>query len=147
MAGLIDQLAPEYARGGIPAFAPGAKYYHGMDYLLYKCESGSYRADRVDAFLTVLWHPTEDWLVGVKLKGWRFFFNQMKDAMGFEDADFFPLIKAIEFALAEEFARQIMDDHDAVPPTERYRRAERYSRAILLVGDANVRTSEWAEAA
>lgn len=147
MVGLIDQLAPEYLGDKIPLFVAGARYYANMDYLVYKKEAGAYRADRVDAFLTVLWHPHEDRLIGVKLKGWRYFFNHLKEALNLEDSDFFPLVNALEYALAEEYVLSIMKNHDAILPSERYRRAKRYIAAVRLIDDVSVPTDEWALAA
>jgi hypothetical protein len=53
-------------------FTPIATYYQTMDYLLYLKEDVSYRADRVDKLLTLLWHPHEENLVGIQLKGFRY---------------------------------------------------------------------------
>lgn len=145
MAGLLDQIAPEFVGNNTP-FAPGARYYADLDYLLYMREPHSYRADRVDDFLTVLWHPDADRLVGVKFKGWRLVFDQVKEKLGWKDEGFFPLIKALEFALAEVCPAH-MDRYKGITPTERYRKIECYSMAIRLVNDAKVSVREWADAA
>ena len=52
-------------------FIPISKYYWTMDLLLYLKEDVSYRADRVDRLLTLLWHPYDDELVGIQIKGFR----------------------------------------------------------------------------
>jgi hypothetical protein len=54
---------------GNAGFSPKACYHRSMDFLIYLNEDCSYRADRVDQFLTLLWHPHEERLVGIKLKG------------------------------------------------------------------------------
>lgn len=146
MTGLLDQIAPEFVGNKVPEFVPGARYYADLDYLLYMQECRSYRADRVDDFLTVLWHPDEDRLIGVKFKGWRLMFDELKEKMGWEDEDFFPLVKALEYGLVEAIARYI-EKYQGVPPSERYRKAALYSKAIRLVNEATVPVREWAEAA
>ena len=62
-------------------FRPVARYYPPMDFLLYLKEDCSYRADRVDQFLTLLWHPYKDELVGIKLKGIRFIYEKNKERL------------------------------------------------------------------
>jgi hypothetical protein len=146
MTGLLDKIAPEFVGDNVPRFVAGARYYADMDYLLYMQEPCSYRADRVDEFLTVLWHPDDDRLVGVKLKGWLFIFNELREKMGWDDEDFFPLVKALEFGLAEVLARYV-NNYQGATPSERYRRVEQYSRAIRLVDNAKVHVREWAQAA
>lgn len=147
MASFIEQLAPEFAGGEIPAFAPGVKYYPNMDYLIYKQEAGSYRADRVDAFLTVLWHPTEDRLIGVKLKSWRLLLQKVAAAFDLKPEFEFPLVKALEFALAEEFAKEVMTNFDGRSPSERYRRAQLYSEAIHMTYPVRVSKRDWLQIA
>lgn len=147
MTGLLEQLAPEYAGGNVPKFVAGAKYDADMDFLLYLQEPLSYRADRVDAFLTLLWHPRDDRMIGVKLKGWRLMFGEMKEKLGLQESAFFPLVDALEFALAEVFATEIMDKVQAIPPSERYKRAKAYSDAIQFISHVRVPTREWAQAA
>ena len=71
-----------------------------MDFLLYLREDCSYRADRVDPFLTVLYHPYEDRIVGIKLKGFRFLFDQFRKIVEHLDNEhFLPLVKFVEIAL------------------------------------------------
>ena len=87
-------------------FEPTAKYYHAMDFLLYLREDCSYVADRVDPFLTVLYHPhARSQIVGIKLKGFRFLFDQLrKVADDLNDTDFLPVVKFIEMALVAGMA-------------------------------------------
>lgn len=49
-------------------FKPCVGYYSAMNLILYLNEDCSYRAQYVDSFLEVLWHPYEDKIVGIKLK-------------------------------------------------------------------------------
>jgi hypothetical protein len=89
-------------------FSPVARYYPGMDFLLYLNQDCSYRADRVDPFLTVLWHPYEDRLVGVKLKGFRFLFDRIKSVLDLKEDHFVLVVKAIEIALVGGVAEAMM---------------------------------------
>lgn len=147
MTGLLEQIAPEYAGGKVPKFVAGAKYDADLDMLLYLQEPVSFRADRVDAFLTLLWHPRDDRMVGVKLKGWRKVFGEMKVLLDLKEEAFFPLVKALEFGLAEVFAKALMSNFETTPPSERYKRAKAYSDAIQLISHVTVPTREWAQAA
>ena len=147
MTGILEQIAPEYGGGNVPKFVAGAKYDADMDFLLYLQEPLSFRADRVDAFLTILWHPRDDRMIGLKLKGWRMMFNEMKKTVDWKDEEFFPLVKALEFALSEVFAKAIMDNIQKTPPSERYKRAKAYSDAIQFISHVNVPTRELARAA
>lgn len=80
-------------------FAPVARYYSAMDLMLYVSEDCSYRASRIDAFLTVLLHPQDDRVVGIKLKGVRFLFERVKAILGLSDSEFLPLVRVLEVAL------------------------------------------------
>src|SRR3954469_24361559 len=118
MTGLLEQIAPEYAGGIAPKFVAGAKYDPDMDMLVYQQEPYSFRADRVDGFLTILWHSREDRIIGVKLKGWRKAFTTMKEVLEWKEETFFPLVRALEFGLAEIFAKALMANFETTPPSE-----------------------------
>jgi len=103
-------------------FTPVARYYSGMDFVLYLNKDCSYRADRVDEFLTLLWHPTEDNLVGVKLKGFRCLFQAIKKVLDFKETDFVPLVKALELAMFGGLASRIALTKDVnLPPEELFK--------------------------
>jgi len=75
-----------------------------MDCVIYLQQDLAYRADRVDGFLTLLWHPDCSELIGVKIKGFRWLFKRWQALCQGEestvpDAAFVPLMKAIELAL------------------------------------------------
>ena len=55
---------------GVPfkVFEACACYYEPMDFILYLQEDVPYRADRIDYFLTLLWHPYEPHAIGIKPK-------------------------------------------------------------------------------
>jgi hypothetical protein len=89
-------------RGNSPVpqgdFLPVARYYKEMDLILYLTEDCSYVADRLSAFLTILWHPYEKRLVGVKIKGCRFIFEQLKELLNLRETDFMPFVKVLRTA-------------------------------------------------
>lgn len=104
MTTALAQLVPQFGPEGIPDFRACARYYPGMDFLLYLQEDSSFRADRVDRFLTLLWHPQEDRLIGLKFKDWKLAFDRLKADYKLSDNDFLPLVKALELALLERFS-------------------------------------------
>lgn len=109
-------------------FVPVARYYPAMDFLLYLNADCAYRADRVDTFLTLLWHPLEDRLVGLKLKGFRFLFNQVKAISGLEEADFLPVVKLLETALVGGVAEAAMTRIEQKRVEEQYAKAKEFAR-------------------
>jgi len=110
-------------------FKPVARYYANMDFLLYVNEDCSYSAERVNPFLTVLWHPQEERLVGIRLKGFKFLFERIRAIVDFKDGDFLPLTKAFEVSLTAGMAETIMNKH-----TERtnllYEKAREFVREV-----------------
>ena len=137
----LADLFPEAHQGPTNAFRPVARYNPYLDILMYLQEDCSYRADRVDVYLTVLWHPHEERLVGLKLKGFRFLFRSLQHIMGLKDEEWLPLVKALEIALVGGVAQSLMDD------VESERIQKRYEEARVLAGDVGVSPEEWARAA
>ena len=81
-------------------FVVTARYLSSMDQLVFLESDAPYRADRVDVFLTLLWHPHEDRIIGVKIKGFGFLYNTLKKICGdFNDESFVPFVKLLELAL------------------------------------------------
>jgi hypothetical protein len=117
-------------------YSPVARYYTAMDHMLYLSEDCSYRADRVDPFLTVLWHPHEERIVGIKLKGVRFLFERVKAIVGLSDSDFMPLVKALEVALTVTL----------VAETDAGELQKKYAGARKLAADVRVPSEEWGRA-
>lgn len=48
-------------------FSPVSRYYQAIDAVLCVAEDVSYRSQPVNRFLEVLWHPSERYLVGIKI--------------------------------------------------------------------------------
>jgi hypothetical protein len=141
----LDDLLVQWGNTPLEPFQPCAHYYDAMDSVLYLQEDVSYRADRVDTFLTLLWHPQDDRVVGVKLKGWRYLFQRLQSilqASGVEipDSHFVRLISAIEVAITAAGPEIVAD-------TERQRIDEKYARAREIVADVRLDVSDIREAA
>ena len=113
-------------------FKPHSRYHAGMDFLLYLKEDVSYRADRVDAFLTLLWHPYEDRLVGLKLKGFHFIFQRVKSILDLKNRDFLPLVKALEVALTGGVAECMMNALEQQRIEEKYQKAKEFAKRVRV---------------
>lgn len=129
----------------IPPFKPSARYYAPMDYIMYVEEDIACRADRVDKFLTLLWHPYEERAIGVKIKGVRFLFERMRQILASHsisiDADaFVPLITVFEVAVTAAGPA-------ITASVERTRIDAKYAEARRLVQRVNIDTSELLKAA
>jgi hypothetical protein len=129
----LDRLVPADWTGDLGApFEPCARYFEAMDILVYLEEDVAYRADRVDPFLTLLWHPSKHEAIGVKLKGFRFLFERMQATLkphgvSLEDSQFLSLVSALEVAMTAGLGAVITAD------AERRRIEERYAEARRLL--------------
>jgi len=149
MADTVDlvALAPADWTDTPGIFAPCARYYEDMDVLLYLEEDIPYRADRVDTFLTLLWHPEKEEAVGVKLKGFRFLFRRIQailkaDGKTLNDGKFLRMITALEVALTAGLGAEITIDAERARLVE-----EKYDRARRLIDRATISTEELTKAA
>lgn len=113
-------------------FAPVARYYSAMDLVMYLREDCSYRADRVDMWLTLLWHPYEDVLVGIKLKGVRFLFDRVKQIVGLRDDDFLPLVSLLEAALVGGMTESALEGLADGRMEKLYEQAREIARDVRL---------------
>jgi hypothetical protein len=145
--GRLDDFLPDEAAGQpIVPFKPSARYYEPMDYILYLETDTAYRADRVDRFLTLLWHPHEERAIGVKLKGFRFIFERMLEILHSQGveiarAEFVPLITAFEVALTAGLGAAVM------ATAERKRFDEKYATARALIKSVQFDARELLQAA
>ncbi len=114
-------------------FFPVARYHPEMDIIQYLSEDCSYRAERVDGILTILWHPYEQRLVGISLKGFRFLFQRMKErSPQITDDMFLPLVAALQFALENGMAQGIMEGAEAAKRRDHYETAERFAATVAV---------------
>lgn len=140
MTTFLERLAGDEREIGDGQFKPVARYHREMDFLLYLTEDCSYRADRVDPFLTVLWHPTKEDLVGIKLKGFRYLFELMRSVdPDLEEQDFWPLVDVLRAALVDTMGQAIMD---RVEEDRRRILRRRYEDAMTLAKDARIPREE-----
>ena len=118
---------------GSGAFFPVARYHPEMDVIQYLNEDCSYRAERVDGVLTILWDPYEDRLVGIALKGFRYLFQRMKGRHSqITDEMFLPLVAALRFVLENGIAEEIIEGAEAAKRRERYETAERFAATVAV---------------
>lgn len=102
---LADLLPPEWGQPSFEPFEPCAVYSAPMDCVIYLQEDVSVRADRIDQFLTILWHPQEHKVVGFKIKSISFLFETLQSAVkavtgkDIPDDSFISVVGTLEFAL------------------------------------------------
>lgn len=117
----------------IAEFEPMAQYFVGMDYLLYITEDCSYRADRIDGWLTLLRHPAEDRLVGIKLKGFEFIFRQLQAALKaagseLDDGVFTPMVAVLEVAMVGGLGSEIVNTFERKRIEDAYCQAKHFAQ-------------------
>lgn len=112
-------------------FAPKANFITEADLLLFVNEDCSYATQRVDPYLSMLWHPTENKIVGFKLKGIRYVFNQIKEELKLTDKDWLPLSGYLE-SVFTVLASRALD------------KANEYLIAKSLAGSQRISTRELA---
>lgn len=117
-------------------FFPVARFHPEMDIIQYLTEDCSYRAERVDGTLTLLWHPYEQRLVGVAIKGFHFLFQRVKEQHGVSDKMFLPLVDFIQAALENGAGDEIMEE------ATRRKRQEQYDTAKRFTATAGVPAEE-----
>jgi hypothetical protein len=118
--------------GEVGQFQPHAKYHHGLDMVVYLAEDCSYMSEPVDGFLTLLWHPHDVRLVGIKLKGFRYAFFQLQHKLGWKEGDWLPLKCFIETWLTNGLGHEILKSEEA---KKKYRLAKDYVAQVGLVSD------------
>jgi len=111
------------------AFMPVARYHRIMDMLIYVNEDCSYVADRVDEYLTLLWNPTSEYVVGIKCKGFRYVFNKHKARLGLDEHHFLPLMKILEVLFTETLGERIIDQGAKQEREHKYQLARTLAKA------------------
>jgi hypothetical protein len=118
-----------YAQG--TPFEPAAFFDAEMDQLIYLSTNAPYRADRIDPFLTLLWDADKPNLVGVKIKGFRAVFEQLKTAGLVVEDHFVPLCEIIGKLLHLTVSERTELDQG-------HYRAKFYRHAEQVVGDYRI---------
>ena len=134
----LEKLGPEMAAAEGEPFHPVARYYPPMDFLLYLKEDCSYRADRVDQFLTLLWHPHKEELVGIKLKGLRVVYNRSRDRLAANGVTSWPIFALLSEILLTVLAEPLIA---ALEPQRRDRLLEKYRMAVQFAANENAAVS------
>lgn len=150
-----DLFARLYAMNDGKPFEPTAYFDPEMDQLIYLRSNDSYRANRVDEHLTLLWHSQGPQLIGVKIKGFRSLFDRLKDRGLVEESHFIPLCKALAVLLHNgiEDGSQVglegrsgnadnANSKAEVAPKDNVYRAKLYRQAEEVVGDYRYRLDE-----
>lgn len=113
----------------VAPFVSAAKYYARMDMMVFLQTDVAHRSEPVDAFLTVLLHPENDEeVIGIKLKGVRHTFEEVRKRWNLTDEDFILWHEVLAVALERGLGDAIIDS-----VSERRRR---YSQARKIAIDA-----------
>jgi hypothetical protein len=122
----------------IPEFEPSVWFDREMDQLVCLREDCSYRADRVDPFLTLLWHPNREEIIGIKLKGIRSIFEEIVEAEGYSSQDFVPLVNVIGGVMLGIVVSNAMNKAERDDKHAEWR--EKYAEAREVADGMNVPT-------
>lgn len=115
----------------LPKFRPGVFFLPEMDSLIFLKEDEDYRADRVDQILTLLWHPTEPKLVGIKLKGFRWIYQHLLEVGAIAENNFLTIVAVLDGAFL--VAAYASENEGA--SIDRQKRGDGYRQARSFAGD------------
>ena len=88
-----------------------AVYFLDSDCVEYIKEDTFAIYERIDNFLTLIFDDTKFNLIGFKLKGFRHFFNTVKDKLELREQHFVRLVQVIEAHSTELGEKLIQDDY------------------------------------
>jgi hypothetical protein len=126
--------ANTFELGEVGQFQPHAKYHHALDMVVYRAESGPYVSEPVDEFLTLfLDAQNPERLVGVKLKGFRFYFLKYREKIGWTEEDFLPLMRVVETMLNDGLGYELV---------RREERRKKYELAVKCVAQITLTPAE-----
>jgi hypothetical protein len=127
----------------VQPFKPIARYYETMDILLYLNADLSYRADRVDEWLTLLWHPYKMELIGIQLKGFRCVCrrNALLAGLAKDDEIFLPLAALVAGRFLKEEAEALIGAASNERRDRREALMRKYDLATEFVARENARVS------
>ncbi len=115
-------------------FKPVARYHERMDWIEFVNEDVSYRADRINPVLELLWHPQKMKIIGVKISCLTTIF--------LNDPQLVPEDRGAPLALAQILKSVITGSEPTYGPFW----AKLYRIAIEVVGDATIAADEWRKA-
>lgn len=127
MENIAEKLKSAYGIEAISSFVADAIYFEDLDCVKYLARDTTVISDRIDQYLT-LYYDLKDEPVGLKLKGFRWYFEEkLKRLYDFTDDDFIFLIEVIR-GMANEQAQVVFENPS--PDNDRIKRA--YKTAIKL---------------
>jgi hypothetical protein len=108
-----------------------ARYSSAMDSIDYLADDCAYRSDRVDGWLTLFWHPVEERLVGLRVKGMRHIFVRASLAVetGVSEESFASVIGILRL-IVEAWGEHLTQSRQLV---ERYRLASDFAKNLDLI--------------
>jgi hypothetical protein len=132
----LTDILDDVGFSGTPsATGRSSVYVPMMDMFLYVAEPCAYAEQRVDPYLTIFWHPTEERVVGFKLKGLKYIFNVIRDKIPtLKDGDFVRL-----YTLLENVFILPLDDE---PTMDSGDRKQQYEKAMTVAAIEKVRARE-----
>ncbi len=93
-------------------YYPHASYYEAMDFVEYITCDATTVSDRIDEFLTLIWDANFDEVVGFRLKGFKFIFNEyLKPTLQLRDSHFVSLVSALE-AVARTIGNALFEEEN-----------------------------------
>jgi len=125
---LSSVLKANFGVGLSEEFVKKAWYNREMDFLEYVSIDDFTFSERVDTFLTVIWDDEKSKIVGFKLKGIAYVFNELlKPKAGLNDGHFDMLIQALEKCFTA-IGDQVIDEANS----ERRKRAYESTRRLIV---------------
>lgn len=108
-------------------FINRASYYSQMDVLEYISKDTTTISDRVDEFLTLFLDADNRNVIGFRLKGFGYVFNNyVKRLMKLKDEDFNPIVNALECGFSKIGAQMFPDvDEEDERRVQAYRSTKR----------------------
>ena len=109
-------------------YVPLAAYFEDADCVEYVAEDTFCTYVRIDEYLTLVYDETCFRVIGFKLKGFRYIFNQMAGQLKLNQDSFLRVVSIIERVVTELGEAFVSDD----------RRARAYQAAIKIADQNNV---------
>jgi len=109
---------------------PLAVYFADADCVEYVAEDTVCVYDRIDHFLTLIRDETQMFPIGFKLKGFRNWFERIKDDLGYDEGHFVELVKVLETVCSSIGDESFGDD---------VQRRQAYKAAAKLARDKDVK--------
>lgn len=134
MEKLRDYLKREFSADLASEFKPYASYFDGMDYVEYMTVNTTTVSKRIDENLTIIMDRNQSDVVGFRIKGFKYFFNEhLKSIYKLQDNDFLTLRDAL-VALVQKVGDAALQEESV---------AYAYKKAFQLASDSETRITEF----